>query len=77
MTNVWTLFTSLAKASGKFDTKEQLSDHLEANVSTEPGQVQTQTHASTRMAPACKMQVNHQREEHGVRLRAAEKRPNT
>jgi hypothetical protein len=30
MINVWTLFTSLAKASGKFDTKEQLIDHLEA-----------------------------------------------
>lgn len=30
MINAWTLFTSLAKASGKFDPKEQLIDHLEA-----------------------------------------------
>ncbi len=30
MINAWTLFTSLAKASGKFDTKEQLIHHLEA-----------------------------------------------
>ena len=30
MINVWTLFTNLAKASGKFNTKEQPIDHLEA-----------------------------------------------
>ncbi len=30
MIKAWTLFTSITKASGKSDTKEQLIDHLEA-----------------------------------------------
>jgi hypothetical protein len=30
MLDAWVLFLELAKASRKFDTKEQLTDHLEA-----------------------------------------------